>query len=84
MTLCGEHTQTRVCICTQHTQTRTFALHALVYQPLLRWPGFVVVIFCFGHAHDMWKFPGQGSNPSHSSDSAGSLTTGPPGKSGGF
>ena len=36
-----------------------------------------------GHAHDMWKLPGQGSNPryshdrSHSSDNARSLTTKP-------
>ena len=35
---------------------------------------------CFGHTWSMWKFPGQGSNPSHSSDpshcrdNAGSLT----------
>ena len=25
----------------------------------------------FGHIHSMWKFPGQGSDPSHSSDHAG-------------
>ena len=30
---------------------------------------------------DVWKFPGQGLNLSHSSDSAGSLTTRPPGNS---
>ena len=28
----------------------------------------------FGHAHIMWKFPGQGSKPCHSSDDGGSLT----------
>ena len=44
------------------------------------------LIFC-GHAHGMWKFPGQGLNLYHSSDlshcgdNAGSLTTTPPGKS---
>ena len=27
--------------------------------------------------HDMWKFLGQGSDPHHSSDNAGSLTTKP-------
>ena len=34
-----------------------------------------------GHTHDMQKFPGQGSNPSHSSDNTESLTTRPPGNS---
>ena len=29
------------------------------------WAFFVV---CFGHSCGMWKFPGQGSNPCHSSD----------------
>ena len=38
-------------------------------------PGF------FGHAHGLQKFPGQGSNPHHSSDNARSLTTRPPGNS---
>ena len=33
----------------------------------------------FGHAHGMWKFPGQDSNPCHSSDNAGSLTLRPVG-----
>ena len=37
--------------------------------------------FSFGHTVDMWKFPGQGSNPSHSCDNAGSLTVRPPGNS---
>ena len=32
----------------------------------------------FGHTHSMQKFPGQGSNPSHSSDSVESLTPGLP------
>ena len=27
-----------------------------------------------GHTHDMWNFPGQGSNPSHSSNNARYLT----------
>ena len=30
--------------------------------------GFVPLCVCVGHAHGMWKFPGQGSNPGHSSD----------------
>ena len=39
-----------------------------------------VIFPLFGHTHDIWKFPGQGknphhsSNPSHSTDNAGSLT----------
>lgn len=32
--------------------------------------------FFFGHAHTMWKFLGQGSNPCHRSDNARSLTHG--------
>lgn len=36
---------------------------------------------CGGHAPSMQKFPGQGSNPSHGSDSTGSLTPRPPGNS---
>ena len=32
----------------------------------------------FGCTPAMWKFPGQRSNPSHSSDKAKSLTTRPP------
>ena len=35
----------------------------------------------FGHAHDMQKFPGQGSNLSHSSDNAKFLTLGHQGTS---
>ena len=35
----------------------------------------------FGRTHGMQKFPGQGTNPSHSSDNAKSLTTRPPGNS---
>jgi len=35
-----------------------------------------VCIYCL--AHSMQKFPGQGSNPYHSSDNALSLTTRPP------
>ena len=31
-------------------------------------------IFALGHTHSMQKFPGQGSNLSHSSDNVGSLT----------
>ena len=27
-----------------------------------------------GHTHDIWKFPGQGLNPSHSCSHHGSLT----------
>ena len=44
--------------------------------------------FLCGHTHCMRKFPGQGSNPHHSSnpshrsDNTGSLTHGPPGNSG--
>ena len=37
--------------------------------------------FFSGHAHGMWKLPGQGSNPYHSSDNTVSLTARPPGKS---
>ena len=32
------------------------------------------IYLIFGYAHSMWKFPGQGLIPSHSNDSAGSLT----------
>ena len=40
------------------------------------------LLFTFsGHAHSMQKFQGQGSNPSHSSDSTKSLTAGPSGNS---
>ena len=39
----------------------------------------VGILFFFGCAHGMWKFPGQGSNLSHIRDDAGSLTTRPPG-----
>ena len=43
---------------------------------------FFYILFClFGHAHSMWKFPGQGWNPSYSSEDAESLTTRPPGNS---
>ena len=41
--------------------------------------GFLFV--CFGHTHAIWKFMGQGSKLSHSSDNAESLTTMPPGNS---
>ena len=37
--------------------------------------------FFFGCAWGMWKFLGQGSNPSHSSDHNEFLTAGPPGDS---
>ena len=30
----------------------------------------IVCLFVFGHAHGMWKFPGQGSNTQHSSDTS--------------
>ena len=46
---------------------------------------FILFLFCFvlffGHTLGMWKFLAQGSNPSHSSDIAQSLTTRPPGNS---
>ena len=38
-------------------------------------------VLFFGLVHGMQKFPGQGSNPHHSSDYAGSLTAGSPGSS---
>lgn len=38
-------------------------------------------MFVLGFFHSMWKSPSQGSNPSHSSDKATSLTTRPPGNS---
>ena len=31
---------------------------------------FFFFFFFFGHAHGVWKFPGQGSNPCHRSDNA--------------
>ena len=34
---------------------------------LLFWFGFWFFVCSFGCAHNMWKFPGQGSNPCHSS-----------------
>ena len=40
--------------------------------------------FFFGHDHKMQKLPGQGSNPSHSSDNTKSLTSRPPGNSNHF
>ena len=53
------------------------------------WPVGLCLLFHYhsvwgsvGHAWGMWKFLGQGSNPSHSSsDNAKSLTTRPPGNS---
>ena len=43
---------------------------------------FILLFFFFyGHTFSMWKFPGQGSNLSHSSDNTESLTTTPPGNS---
>ena len=44
------------------------------------WFGFF--FFFFGHACDMRKFPGQGSNLSHRSGHAESFTAKPPGNSG--
>ena len=35
----------------------------------------------FPHARSMWKFPGQGSNPSHGGDNTESLTAWLPGNS---
>ena len=37
-------------------------------------PAFCVFVR-FGHAHGMWKFPSQGSNPCHSSDHARNSST---------
>lgn len=42
---------------------------------------FVLFLFCFGQAHSMQKFLGQGSNLSHSNDNTKPLTTRPPGNS---
>ena len=35
---------------------------------------FLFFFYFIGHIHGWWKFPGQGLNPHHSSDNAGSLT----------
>ena len=42
---------------------------------------YLFTFFSFGHTHSMWKFPGQGSNPYHSSGDAEYLTPRPPGNS---
>ena len=42
---------------------------------------FEIWYFYFGYAHNTQKFPGQGSNPHHSSDNARSSTARPPGNS---
>ena len=34
--------------------------------------------FYFSHAHSLWRFPGQGLNPSYGIDDAESLTSEPP------
>ena len=49
----------------------------------LRLPSFFSFLFFFFFCCTLsiWKFLGQGLNPSHSSDIAGSLTTRPPGNS---
>ena len=39
---------------------------------------FLVVHFCFGHAHGIWKFTGQRSHLGHSSDNTESVTAKPP------
>ena len=39
---------------------------------------FIIYLFIFGYTHSMQKFPGQGSNLSHSSDNTESLNTRPP------
>ena len=46
----------------------------------------IIIMGCFGHAHDVRKFLGQRANPhhsdlSHSSDSVGSLSARLPGNS---
>ena len=41
----------------------------------------LIQCFCFGQAWGMWKFPSQGSNPSHSSENNESLISRPPGNS---
>ena len=41
----------------------------------------IIITVVFYYTHSTWKFPGQGSNLSHSSDNAKSLTTRSPGNS---
>ena len=43
---------------------------------------FLITLF-WGCIHGIWKVPGQGSNPHHSNDNAGSWPTRPPGNSDG-
>ena len=55
----------------------------LKFQRNKKWPDaencfFFSFVFFFGCAHDMYKLPGQGLNPCHSSDNAKSLTVRPP------
>ena len=40
-----------------------------------------ILFYSFGGVHGMEKFPGQGLNPSCSTDNTGSFTTWPPGYS---
>ena len=53
--------------------------YTLWYCPII----LILLLFLYfsGHTHSVWKFPGQGSNPGHSSDNTKSLTTRPSGNS---
>ena len=50
------------------------------FQKMFSWNNFMIFFFFWPH---LWHetFPGQGSNPNHSSDNAKSLTARPPGNS---
>ena len=49
----------------------------LMSPPLIMTDCILGSFVCFGPAHGMWKFPGQGLNLNHSSDNAESLTARP-------
>ena len=47
-----------------------FSLSKILYNLLIY---FVICLLFIGHAHEMWKFPGQGLNMGHTSDNIESL-----------
>ena len=52
---------THICMCVRAYMCICVCIYVHMY---------VYILFFFGHACSMWKFPGQGWNPRHSSDSS--------------
>ena len=58
------HSKCHICLYQPQSPHKSMALYIIFYS-------FIKVCFfgcCFGHAHIMWKIPGQGENPCHRSD----------------